>query len=97
MLDRSAEILAADGFDRAVALKDKLCRFDLEAVERHSVFDDEADYFTSSAWLSDREATELAQRDEARCVQGWREGIERGGCVSCCRVCFFGRVVCVYV
>jgi hypothetical protein len=33
---------------------------------RHAVYDDESDYYTSAAWLSDLEREELAARDAAR-------------------------------
>jgi hypothetical protein len=34
--------------------------------QRHAVYDDESDYFTSSAWLNELETEELQKRDAAR-------------------------------
>ena len=51
------------------ALNPTSIRFDKDAVERHAVYDDEADYFTSAAWLSELEAEELQKRDAARSVR----------------------------
>mmetsp|Transcript_76527 Transcript_76527/g.149982 ORF Transcript_76527/g.149982 Transcript_76527/m.149982 type:complete len:577 (-) Transcript_76527:154-1884(-) len=54
------------GFTAALALKDRLVRYDHENIERHAVFDDESDYFASSAWLSELETEELQKRDAER-------------------------------
>ena len=59
-LERSAQGCgSAEGYARAAALRDKLVQFDADAVERQAVYDDESDYYTSAAWLSDLEREEL--------------------------------------
>jgi hypothetical protein len=62
-LERSAQGCgSAEGYARAAALRDKLVQFDADAVERQAVYDDESDYYTSAAWLSDLEREELMVR-----------------------------------
>jgi hypothetical protein len=53
-------------------LKDKLVQFDKETAERTKVYDDESDYYSSTAWLSELEKEELERRENDR--RGEREG-----------------------
>ena len=65
-LERGEALTRAEGFARALALKDRLVKNDRENIERSAVFDDESDYFTASAWLSALEREELTRRDAER-------------------------------
>ena len=65
-LDRDAGVTGAAGFASALALKNRLVRYDAESIARTKVYDDESDYYTSAAWLSELEQEELRKRDAAR-------------------------------
>jgi hypothetical protein len=42
-------------YEQAVALRDKLLEFDRSLAERSRVFDDQADYYSNTDWLSEQE------------------------------------------
>ena len=65
-LDRDPSVTGVAGFARALELKDRLVRYDAESIARTAVYDDESDYYTSAAWLSELEQEELKKRDAAR-------------------------------
>mmetsp|Transcript_25243 Transcript_25243/g.32841 ORF Transcript_25243/g.32841 Transcript_25243/m.32841 type:complete len:498 (+) Transcript_25243:119-1612(+) len=65
-LERGIDITSAPGFMNALSLKNRLVQYDLDSEKRHEIYDDEADYYTSAAWLSELEQEELSKRDQAR-------------------------------
>ena len=68
-------------FMRALS-QDRLVRYDAESIARTAVYDDEADYYTSAAWLSELEQEELRKRDEKRHEK--LHGLVLGTCLPAC-------------
>ncbi len=51
---------------RAYAHKDKLLFFDKEHAKRTRVLDAQGDYYNTSAWLTEEEKEEIAERERRR-------------------------------
>lgn len=64
-LERGANQQEIQGLQRAQEHLGKLLEYDQNAVRRTTVYDDQADYFDMSKWLSEDERKNLREKEEA--------------------------------